>query len=168
MSNNYQRPKLKIPKTTSEKLWDIVGLSIFLSSVIFLIFVWNQLPDKVPAHYNFIGEIDRWGSKWELILSPSISLFMLVFLQILERFPETHNYPARLNDSNVKEFYLHSRKFLNLLKNLSLVLLSLTFYESVFIALQWWNGFGPWFLPITIIVLVVVIVNGILQQRKIR
>ncbi len=37
--------------------------------------IWLQfLPDRVPLHYNFAGEIDRWGSKWELLLLPGITL----------------------------------------------------------------------------------------------
>lgn len=40
-----------------------------------LTLVWLQfLPDRVPLHYNFAGEIDRWGSKWEYLLLPGIAL----------------------------------------------------------------------------------------------
>jgi len=30
------------------------------------------LPDTIPAHYNFAGEADRWGSKYELLIFPAI------------------------------------------------------------------------------------------------
>lgn len=30
------------------------------------------LPDIVPVHYNFAGEVDRMGSKWEYLLFPVI------------------------------------------------------------------------------------------------
>ncbi len=40
-----------------------------------LTLVWLQfLSDRVPLHYNFAGEIDRWGSKWEYLLLPGIAL----------------------------------------------------------------------------------------------
>lgn len=46
--------------------------------------IWLQfLPERIPAHYNFAGEIDRWGSKWECLLLPGVVLVMgLIFLLV--------------------------------------------------------------------------------------
>ena len=46
--------------------------------------IWLQfLPERIPAHYNFAGEIDRWGSKWESLLLPGVVLVMgLIFLLV--------------------------------------------------------------------------------------
>ena len=30
------------------------------------------LPDKIPAHYNAAGEVDRWGSKYEMLIFPGL------------------------------------------------------------------------------------------------
>ena len=40
---------------------------IALIPALYLAMIWNILPDKVPLHWNYKGEIDRWGSKTELI-----------------------------------------------------------------------------------------------------
>lgn len=29
---------------------------------------WSSIPAVVPVHIGFDGKIDRWGSKWELII----------------------------------------------------------------------------------------------------
>ena len=42
-------------------------LIIALLPVLYLAMIWNTLPDKVPLHWNLKGEIDRWGSKSELL-----------------------------------------------------------------------------------------------------
>ncbi len=34
---------------------------------VYLAFIWKDLPEKVPMHWNINGEIDRFGSKIELI-----------------------------------------------------------------------------------------------------
>ena len=50
---------------------------LFLSFAPFLIaFIAIQfLPDQIPAHYNALGEIDRWGSKYEeFVLAVTFSL----------------------------------------------------------------------------------------------
>lgn len=37
---------------------------------IYLLYVWNKLPDQVPLHWNAAGEVDRWGDKIELWIIP--------------------------------------------------------------------------------------------------
>ena len=38
------------------------------------------LPEKIPAHYNFAGEIDRWGSKYETLIFPLVTIGMGLFI----------------------------------------------------------------------------------------
>ena len=38
------------------------------------------LPEKIPAHYNFAGEIDRWGSKYETLIFPAVTVAMGFFM----------------------------------------------------------------------------------------
>lgn len=38
----------------------LVAISV-VGTAVLIVF----MPDTVPAHYNFAGEIDRWGSKYE-------------------------------------------------------------------------------------------------------
>ncbi len=108
--NSWGRPKIKIQRTTSEWIGDTIGYSFFLGSIIFLIIIWGRLPEEVPGHYNATGVVNRWGTKWELLILPGIGAFTLLLMQTLEKFPEVHNYPQRLNESNAKQFYLNSRK----------------------------------------------------------
>ena len=168
VANSWERPKINIPKTKSEWIFDSIGYSLYFGSIIFLIFVWGRLPEEVPGHYNALGEVDRWGSKWELLILPGVGAIIIILMQTIEKFPEVHNYPNRLNESNVKQFYLHSRKLVNQLKNICLLIFALILFESVSIALGWGSGFGLWFLPIIIIGTGIPITLGIMGQRKIK
>ncbi|MCU4988815.1 DUF1648 domain-containing protein [Bacillus cereus] len=167
MVNSWERPKIKIPKTKSKWVGDIIGYSLFFGSIIFLIIIWGRLPEEVPAHYNAYGAVDRWGSKWELLLLPGIGAFILLLMQTLEKFPEVHNYPKRFNESNAKQFYLNSRKMLNQLKNVCLLIFAFIQFETISIALDWSGGFGKLFLPILLIWTAIPIIIGIIRQRKI-
>ena len=51
----------------------IVAL-VLLTFVVTGIFL-TVAPDQIPVHYNIHGEIDRWGSKYEFLVFPFISLF---------------------------------------------------------------------------------------------
>lgn len=48
-------------------LSEVLLLSIILVPVVYLILIWGDLPEEVPMHWNAKGEIDRYGSKDELI-----------------------------------------------------------------------------------------------------
>lgn len=57
-------------------------VTIVLLPFIYLAYIWNQLPEKVPMHWNIKGEIDRYGEKMELIIIP-ILLPLLVYIIFL-------------------------------------------------------------------------------------
>ena len=40
-------------------------------------------PDEVPMHYNFQGEVDRMGSKYEMLIFPGIAVGMGIFFMIM-------------------------------------------------------------------------------------
>lgn len=166
--DSWKRPKLKIPRTKDEWIWDVIGYSFFIGAIIMLVIVWSDLPQKVPAHYNARGEVDRWGSKWELIILPMIGAFIGMMMQVFEKYPEWHNYPERFNESNAAQFYLHSRKLINQVKNICLMIFALILFESVSISLNWWSGFGIWLLPLLLLAVFIPIGIGIYKQKQIK
>jgi uncharacterized membrane protein len=42
-------------------------IGIVLMPFIYLAFIWNTLPNKVPTHWNYKGEVDHWGDKFSLV-----------------------------------------------------------------------------------------------------
>jgi uncharacterized membrane protein len=34
---------------------------------VYLAIIWNTLPEEVPTHWNYKGEVDKWGDKYSLI-----------------------------------------------------------------------------------------------------
>ncbi len=57
-------------------------LAIVTLPFIYLAYIWNELPNKVPMHWNIKGEIDRYGDKSELIIIPLL-LPLLVYIIFL-------------------------------------------------------------------------------------
>lgn len=55
---------------------------IVLLPFTYLAYIWNELPEKVPVHWNIKGDIDRYGEKIELLLIP-ILLPLLVYIILL-------------------------------------------------------------------------------------
>ncbi len=57
-------------------------IAVVLLPFLYLAYYWNRLPSRVPIHWNFQGQIDRYGSKMELLLVP-ILLPLLIYLIFL-------------------------------------------------------------------------------------
>lgn len=76
-------------KTQTSKrmlLWSL--LAVMLMSIL-TVWVWNRLPADaaIPVHWNWRGEIDRYGGKWEgLALMPLLTLGMSLLLYFLPYF----------------------------------------------------------------------------------
>ena len=66
-----------IMKTNLQK--ELPLIIIVLIPFVYLAYVWNSLPEKVPLHWNIEGEIDRYGEKSELILIPLL-LPLLIYV----------------------------------------------------------------------------------------
>lgn len=79
----------------------IVSLPFF-----YLAYIWNQLPENIPMHWNINGEIDRYGDKAELILIPFILPFLVYIIFLVAPIIDPKN---RLNKMGKK---LQSLKFL--------------------------------------------------------
>ena len=63
---------------------EIPFVAIALIPFIYLAYIWNSLPEKVPIHWNGSGEIDRYGDRKELvfILLLLVGLTYFIFLVI--------------------------------------------------------------------------------------
>ena len=50
-------------------------------------------PDIIPAHYNFAGEVDRYGSKYESLIFPGLSLLTTGILFVVYKGLQKKNAP---------------------------------------------------------------------------
>lgn len=62
-------------------LWILTILPLAVTACLF-----QFLPDKIPAHYNFAGEIDRWGSKYESFIYPICIIAITIFWECLSSY----------------------------------------------------------------------------------
>ena len=57
-------------------------VTIVLLPFVYLAYIWNTLPERVPVHWNSKGEIDRYGDKIELLII-AILLPLLTYIIFL-------------------------------------------------------------------------------------
>lgn len=77
---------------------------IFLPLILTLLSL-NFLPDLIPAHYGFNGEVTRWGSKYESLIIPIsgfvICMISLIYTKSTEKSSKNDNNIKSLNISNI-------------------------------------------------------------------
>ena len=62
--------------TPPQKIIEGLCAAFLVGMILGLVLFWGRLPEQIPGHYNGAGEIDRWGSKWELLLLPVFGVLM--------------------------------------------------------------------------------------------
>lgn len=43
---------------------EVLLIGIVLAPFVYFAIIWNTLPEKVPTHWNYKGEIDKRGDKY--------------------------------------------------------------------------------------------------------
>ena len=77
---------------------------LILTSVVILlpilagVILWNQLPEQIPTHWNFAGEIDGWSSKPFAVFGLPLILLAMHWLCIAGTFadPKKNNHPTKI------------------------------------------------------------------------
>ena len=74
---------------------------------IYLITIWNQLPDIVPTHFNLAGEADGWSSKQFLIFLPgSLGIGIYFLMLVLPQMDPKHNLSLEDNKYYAIRFFM--------------------------------------------------------------
>lgn len=64
-----------------------VEAALLITPLLILVMLWDQLPARVPIHWNLRGEIDGWASKpLGMLVMPLTSLAIIALLRILPWF----------------------------------------------------------------------------------
>src|SRR5699024_4530676 len=142
-------------------------LILFIISVSYLLSVWKALPSEVPAHYNALGEVDRWGSKWEMIILPIIAIIIWIGMTVLEKYPHVYTY-IYLTKDNIRGQYLNARLMLNVIKNITTLIFAYINWKDAQIALGYHHSLGPWFMPSFFILLFVPMGYFIIRSFRIK
>ena len=66
--------------TLSQKILEGICFAVLAGMFLGLLIFWGRIPGRIPGHYNGAGEIDRWGSKLELLILPVVSGFIYLFI----------------------------------------------------------------------------------------
>ncbi|MDO5780725.1 MAG: DUF1648 domain-containing protein [Clostridium sp.] len=134
------------------KYLDIIGVVLVVALIVITCIYWIKVPDIVPIHFNFKGEIDSYGSKNTLFILLPIAIIIYIGLAILSKYPEVCNYCIEINDKNKEKQYSMASTFIRII---NVEMLAIFFYIQISMAISMNNGksLSITFLPITLFIL---------------
>ena len=93
------------PPSLYQRIAGILAPVLLLGSIAYILILWHKLPEQIPTHYNFAGEIDGYGGRGTLLLMPIIGLVMDLSLALVCRFPQSWNTGVRVTVLNRTRVY---------------------------------------------------------------
>ena len=144
---DQSRPVLPKTSSSGEKAMNVISVLLLLSSLAYIIYMWNDLPESVPIHFNGLGEPDRWGGKGGVLTLPIVGFFVFSLTYGLSKFPHGFNYPIPVTKENAEKLYRISKTMLATLNLVMSFFFSIGTWEMVQVAFGK-PGFGVWYLPL--------------------
>ena len=113
--------KMRRSRTIPDRILEVISLLVMIGTTFYLIVGWNSFPDRIPAHYNAAGEIDRWGGKGELIFLLVMMWILYIGITLIQRFPQIWNTGVQVTQENRERVY---RILMYMLETLKLLMVA--------------------------------------------
>jgi len=128
------------------KILFIMSLSILFTYTGMLYLNYSDIPETIPTHFNFKGEIDSYGNKIQLWVASGVNLILLLALYLVAKFPKYWNIPFK--PKNLLVYRKNATIFLGILS----VLVSCIFSTMTLFSLKYsTTEMGTFFLLMLII-----------------
>ena len=86
--------------TLYQRIAGILAPVIYAGVLLLITLRWRYLPEQIPTHYDFAGNVTSWGSRWTLLILPAIGLVTDVVMAVSLRFPRSWNAGVKITVFN--------------------------------------------------------------------
>ena len=98
---------------------DALCLAAIIATFAFVIIRWPSIPDKIPTHYDFSGNVNGYSGKGTLWIMPGMALFLFILITVIEFFPQSWNTGVKITRRNAAQVYAYSRMLVVITKVLT-------------------------------------------------
>jgi len=95
---------------------NIVCIALLVGNIIYLVAVWSSLPDQIPGHYDFAGNVTRYDGRGTLLVVPIINWILFLGISLVELFPNIWNTGVKVTAENRARVYRILRNMIVTLK----------------------------------------------------
>ncbi|MBR3784960.1 MAG: DUF1648 domain-containing protein [Firmicutes bacterium] len=146
-----------------DKITAMLSILILLAATLFVILHWGEMPEQIPSHYNFKGEVDDYGGKGILVFTLVMGWVMLLTFWIVGMFPKYWNTGVERTPANEAAVNRIIRDMMSVMQIFLAVMFS---YMSVTPALG--VNMGRWFTPVFLLAIfgtIIVTVVRLIRNR---
>ncbi|MBR3756752.1 MAG: DUF1648 domain-containing protein [Firmicutes bacterium] len=146
-----------------DKIMMTLSALILLAATVFVVLHWSQMPEQIPSHYNFKGEVDDYGGKGILVFTLVMGWVMLLTFWIVGMFPKYWNTGVERTPANAAAVNRIIRDMMSVMQFFLAVMFSYMSVTPVFGV-----NMGSWFMPVfllTIFGTIIVTVVRLIRNR---
>ena len=133
----------RVPGRAADLVMRIVGAAALAAATVFVVVNWKQIPDVVPGHFNFRGQVDGYAAKRLLLFPLVMGWGIFGVIHLISSIPQAWNTGVALTGENSAR----------ILRTLKTMLLLLGMIIAVFMAYMTFvmargQGMSPAALPV--------------------
>ncbi len=147
------QPKYKPEPTAFDVRLEWAGYILLLTSWIFAIWVYAESPEQIATHFNAKGQPDGFGNKITVLLLPLFSTFTFAGMTLINQYPHTFNYPAKITPENMEQHYRAAMRLIRWLK-VSIVLVFLLIAYAMYLSSRQNEAANmlAWIMPVILLI----------------
>jgi uncharacterized membrane protein len=161
-----ERPRLKIELNQTDEIVELAGWLLIVILWGMSLYSYANLPDKIPTHFNFAGQPDKWGSRNTFFLLPVVGTLVFTGLTVLNKYPHVFNYPVKITNENALSQYTNATRMLRWLKLSLAIIWCLINLITYSVAKEKINRFSFGLLPIPLVLILVPTVYFTVKAKR--
>lgn len=139
---------MEIKHNKLDTIAEVFCMILLIVTTSYTIYMYIQLPEKIPIHYNAAGVIDRYGNKLEIFILLIVTWVMYIGLSLVTRVPQFWNTGVSVTAENKDRVYRILKNMLKIIKMEIIVIFCYLIYNTTTL-----YNLPKWFVPVFLVLL---------------
>ena len=139
---------MEIKHNKLDTIAEVFCMILLIVTTLYTIYMYIQLPEKIPIHYNAAGVIDRYGNKLEIFILLIVTWVMYIGLSLVTRVPQFWNTGVSVTAENKDRVYSILKNMLKIIKMEIIVIFCYLIYNTTTL-----YNLPKWFVPVFLVLL---------------
>ncbi|MCF8372563.1 MAG: DUF1648 domain-containing protein [Bacteroidales bacterium] len=161
-----KRPKLKIEMEPLDWIIEGIGIVALIGLVALPFLYFDDLPERIPHHFDIDGNVDRYGGKGMIWFLPVLGLILYTGMAVLNRFPHIFNYPGKITDENALRQYTLATRLLRGINTIIACFFLYISYQIIQSSMEEGRGFGSWPVILFLLLILGLTIIYFIRARK--
>lgn len=139
---------MEIKHNKLDTIAEVFCMILLIVTTLYTIYMYIQLHEKIPIHYNAAGVIDRYGNKLEIFILLIVTWVMYIGLSLVTRVPQFWNTGVSVTAENKDRVYRILKNMLKIIKMEIIVIFCYLIYNTTTL-----YNLPKWFVPVFLVLL---------------